>query len=312
MARLKYIGKRTLQMLFVLFIVTIFIFILVRLIPGDPADILMGEQATEADIAAYRIKMGLDQPIYIQFFIFLKGLLHFDFGTSLLYKVPCTEVIGAKILVTVKLTMVSIIFALLISIPLGFWAGLHNNEVIDHIARIVSLISISMPSFWIALLLMILFSVKLGWLPAGGWGEGFLGEMKSLVLPGFAQSLMTAALLMRNLRNSVIEINSKDYIDFAKSKGLSNGRIRLAYIMKNSLVSTITLLSTRIATMLGGSVVIESVFAIPGIGKLTADAIFSRDYPMIQCLVLIFAIIVVVINLLNDILYSFIDPRITL
>lgn len=312
MARLKYIAKRILQMVFVLFVVVIFIFVLVRLIPGDPADILMGDQATAADIAAYRAKMGLDEPILTQFIIFLKGLFHLDFGTSLLYKIPCTEVIGSKILVTVKLTLVSILFSLLISIPLGFISGLHQDAPVDHATRILSLISLSMPSFWVALLLMMLFSVKLEWLPAGGWEDGFVGEVRSLLLPGFAQALTTAALLMRNLRNSVIEINTKDYIDFAKSKGLSNGRIRIAYIMKNSLVSTITLLSTRIATMLGGSVVIESIFAIPGIGKLTADAIFSRDYPMIQCLVFVFAAIVVLINICNDILYSFIDPRITL
>ena len=312
MARLTYIGKRILQMIFVLFVVTIFIFVLVRLIPGDPADILMGDQATEADIQAYRVKMGLDQSIFVQFMEFLKGLVHLDFDNSLLYKVPCTEMVASKIMITIKLTLVSIFFSLLISIPLGFAAGLHQDKAVDQIGRILSLLAISMPSFFVGLVLMIVFSVKLSWLPAGGWAEGFWGQFKSLLLPGFAQALMTAALLMRNLRNSVIEIKSKDYIDFANSKGLSNGRIRTAYIMKNSLVSTITLLSTRIAYMLGGSVVIESVFSLPGIGKLTADAIFSRDYPMIQCLVFTFAVIVVVINLVNDIVYSFIDPRITL
>lgn len=299
-------------MLFVLVVVGIFIFFLVRLIPGDPADILMGEQATEADIQAYRVKMGLDQPLIIQFLKFAKGMLHLDFGTSLLYKVPCMEMVSEKIFVTIKLTAVSILFSLLLSIPLGFLAGLHQDKPVDQISRIVSLIAISMPGFWVGLLLMVLFCVNLGWFPAGGMEEGFWGQLKSLILPGLAQALMTAALLMRNLRNSVIEINTKDYIDFAKSKGLSQRRIQCAYIMKNSLVSTITLLSTRIAFMLGGSVVIESVFSLPGIGKLTADAIFSRDYPMIQCLVFMFALIVVVINFVNDIIYSFIDPRITL
>ena len=312
MARLTYILKRLLQMIPVLFVVIVLIFVMIRLIPGDPARLLLGEAALEEDVARMREMMGLNESIFTQFLIFFKNLLHFDFGDSILYKTDCMNLVKARLPLTVALTVVTTIFALIISIPLGFIAGLHPDEAPDQAIRITALAAISMPTFWVGLLLMIAFSVKIHLFPAGGWGSTPLEHLQGLILPGISSALMTAALLMRNLRNSVVDINRMDYVVFAVSKGLSKGRIRLAYIMKNSLISTITLLSTRITHLLGGSVVIETVFSLPGCGKLLVESIFARDYAVIQCMVFIYALMVMVISLVTDIIYSFIDPRITL
>lgn len=178
--------------------------------------------------------------------------------------------------------------------------------------RTTSLVAISMPSFWVGLLLMIVFALKLKWLPAGGWSDTLLGQFRCLILPAVTQSLMTSALLLRNTRNSVVDITRMDYVDFARSKGITNGEVRTRHVMRNAMISTVTLLSMRMAAMLGGSVIIETVFSVPGIGKLASDAIFGRDYAVVQYVVLLFAVLVLVINLITDILYSFLDPRVNL
>ena len=312
MQRLTYILKRLLQMIPVLFIVIVLIFVMIRAIPGDPARLLLGEAARNEDIERLRELMGLNEPMITQFGIFFKNLLHFDFGDSILYKVDCLTLVKQRLPLTISLTAVATFFSLLISIPLGFIAGLNKDRAPDKAIRVTALAAISMPSFWVGLLLMIAFSVKINIFPAGGWGSTPLEHIQGLILPGIASALMTAALLMRNLRNSIVDINRMDYIDFAVSKGLSPGRIRSAYIMKNSLISTLTLLATRVTYLLGGSVVIETVFTLPGCGDLLVDAIFARDYAVIQCMVFIYALMVMVISLVTDIIYSFVDPRITL
>jgi peptide/nickel transport system permease protein len=169
-----------------------------------------------------------------------------------------------------------------------------------------------MPGFWIGLLLMILFGVVLRWLPPGGWGNNFGEHVRSLILPSFTQSLMTAALLMRNLRNSVVDITIMDFVDFARGKGISEARVNIVHVLRNGLISTITLLMMRMAWMLGGSVIIETVFSLPGMGKLLVDSIFGRDYAVVQVLVLLFSCLVIIMNLITDILYSFLDPRVSL
>lgn len=312
MQRLTYILKRLLQMIPVLFIVIVLIFVMIRAIPGDPARLLLGETARMEDVERLREVMGLNEPMITQFGIFLKNLLHFDFGDSILYKTDCLTLVKQRLPLTVSLTVVATVFSLLISIPLGFIAGQNKDRAPDKAIRVTALAAISMPSFWVGLLLMIAFSVKINIFPAGGWGSTPLEHLQGLILPGIASSLMTAALLMRNLRNSIVDINRMDYIDFAVSKGLSPKRIRSAYIMKNSLISTLTLLATRVTYLLGGSVVIETVFTLPGCGDLLVDAIFARDYAVIQCMVFIYALMVMVISLVTDIIYSFVDPRITL
>jgi len=191
-------------------------------------------------------------------------------------------------------------------------SAVYKDRWIDYLVRGLTFVGCAMPNFWVGLLLMIVFALKLKWLPAGGWSDTLLGQFRCLILPAVTQSLMTSALLLRNTRNSVVDITRMDYVDFARSKGITSGEVRTRHVMRNAMISTVTLLSMRMAAMLGGSVIIETVFSVPGIGKLASDAIFGRDYAVVQYVVLLFAVLVLVINLITDILYSFLDPRVNL
>ena len=297
----------------VLLVVTILVFSIVHLIPGEPARLILGDKATPAAVAALTEKLGLNEPLPTQYFLFLKQVLTLDLGTSFKNNLPVADLLAVRFPVTLALTLLSTLISVLISLPLGYFAGTHKDRLGDQVVRTASLVAISMPSFWVGLLLMILFAIKLKWLPAGGWDNTSLwGEFKCLILPAVTQSLMTTALLVRNTRNSVVDITRMDYVDFARSKGISDGQVRSRHVMRNSMISTVTLLSMRMAGTLGGSVIIETVFSIPGIGKLASDAIFGRDYAVVQSVVLLFAVLVLVINLITDILYSLLDPRVSL
>ena len=289
----------------VLFVVTILVFSIIRFIPGEPARLILGEKATEEAVAALTEKLGLNEPLLTQYLLFLKQIFTLDFGNSFTYQMPVSELLASRFPVTLALTLMSTVISLVISLPLGYFAG-------DQVVRTTSLVAISMPSFWVGLLLMIVFALKLKWLPAGGWSDTLLGQFRCLILPAVTQSLMTSALLLRNTRNSVVDITRMDYVDFARSKGITSGEVRTRHVMRNAMISTVTLLSMRMAAMLGGSVIIETVFSVPGIGKLASDAIFGRDYAVVQYVVLLFAVLVLVINLITDILYSFLDPRVNL
>ena len=284
----------------VLFVVTILVFSIIRFIPGEPARLILGEKATEEAVAALTEKLGLNEPLLTQYLLFLKQIFTLDFGNSFTYQMPVSELLASRFPVTLALTLMSTVISLVISLPLGYFAGVHKDRLGDQVVRTTSLVAISMPSFWVGLLLMIVFALKLKWLPAGGWSDTLLGQFRCLILPAVTQSLMTSA------------ITRMDYVDFARSKGITNGEVRTRHVMRNAMISTVTLLSMRMAAMLGGSVIIETVFSVPGIGKLASDAIFGRDYAVVQYVVLLFAVLVLVINLITDILYSFLDPRVNL
>ncbi|HWQ29738.1 MAG TPA: ABC transporter permease, partial [Negativicutes bacterium] len=286
------------------------VFMIIRLVPGDPARLMLGEKAPNEAVEALRQKLGLNDSLFVQYVRFIQGIIRLDFGNSLKYSRPAVELIQNRLPVTLMLTLMSTAISILISFPMGYMAGMRKDGFFDKVVRTGTLATIAMPTFWIGLLLMILFGIQLKLLPVGGFGEGFGGHVKALILPAFTQSLMTSALIIRNVRNSVVDIMSLDYVDFARSKGISERAVKNRHILKNAMISTVTLLSMRMAYMLGGSVIIETVFALPGIGKLTLDAIFARDYTVVQANVLIFALVVMVINLLTDVLYSFLDPRI--
>ncbi len=310
MRQFNYIFKRMIQMIPVLFVISLIAFFIIRLVPGDPARLMLGEKATNDAVAAIRLKYGLDRPLPIQYLKFMRGVLHFDFGNSLKFQVPVWNLIVSRLPVTLALTFLSTAISLLISIPVGYYSGTHKGGFFDRLSNIWNLTAIAMPTFWIGLMLLIFFGIVLKILPVGGIGGGFWGHLKSFILPAFTQSLMTSALLTRNIRNAVVDIISQDFVDFARSKGISEGEIKNKHILKNAMISTVTLLSMRMAYMLGGSIIIESIFALPGIGKLTIDAIFARDYTVVQAVVFIFAIVVMVINLITDVLYSILDPRV--
>jgi len=312
MSMLNYLLKRIIQIIPVLIIVSILIFFMIRLIPGDPALIRLGDKATPQMVENLRREMGLDKPIIVQYVIFMKNLLKLDLGDSLHYHVPIVDLLKKRMVVTLFLTAVTFIFSVVISFPLGFLSGIKENKIQDQIVRTAALIALSMPQFWVGLILMILFAVSINLFPVGGWGETWAQHLRAIILPAFTQSLMTAALLTRNLRNSVVDILKMDYVNFARSKGLDNKIVKSRYIIKNAMIFYITLISMRVAYMLGGSIIIETVFSLPGVGSLMISSIYTRDYAVIQGIVLIFALLVMSINILTDLAYTYLDPRVRL
>lgn len=312
MSMLNYAFKRIIQIIPILIIVSILIFFMIRLIPGDPFTIRLGPMATPQMVEILIKKEGLDKPIFVQYIIFIRNLLRFDMGNSLLYQVPIFVLLKKRIVVTLFLTLFTLIFSVVISFPLGYLAGIKENKIQDQIIRTGALLALSAPQFWVGLMLMILFAVSINIFPVGGWGDTWPQHLRAIILPAFTQSLMTAALLARNLRNGVVDILKMDYVDFAKSKGLDDKVIKNRHIIRNAMVPYVTLIAMRAAYMLGGSIIIETVFALPGVGALMIQSIYGRDYTVIQGVVLIFALAVMTINILTDLTYAYLDPRVRL
>ena len=312
MKELNYILKRLLQMIPVLFIVTIIIFWSIRLIPGNPALTVLGEKAPQSAIEAMEKKMGLDQPVWKQYILYMRDVIHLDLGTSIRLKQPVIELFRERSVVTLIYTVMCTLFTLLIGIPAGYIAGVTKKGYVSKGITSVALVILSLPEFWFAILLLFWFGLKLGWVPVGGWGKTWGEHLYSMILPAFTGAIGSVGLLIRNIQSGVHKILARDYVDFAYSKGLDKSVIRSRYVLKNVMVSSITLISMRITSMLGGSVVIETVFALPGLGSLLVNAINGRDYILVQGTVLLFALIVLVITLLTDIAYSLVDPRVKL
>jgi len=309
---LNYAFKRIIQIIPILIIVSILIFFMIRLIPGDPITIRLGPKATPKMVEILMKKEGLDKPIFDQYIIFIKNLLRFDMGNSIIYHIPILVLLKKRIVVTLFLTLFTLIFSVVISWPLGYLAGIKENKIEDQIIRSGALVALSAPQFWVGLILMILFAVSINIFPVGGWGDTWLQHLRAIILPAFTQSLMTVALLARNLRNGVVDILKMDYIAFAKSKGLDDKVIKNRHIIRNAMVPYVTLIAMRAAYMLGGSIIIETVFALPGVGALMVQSIYGRDYTVIQGVVLIFALAVMIINILTDLAYAYLDPRVRL
>ena len=312
MDQLNYILKRILQILPVLFLVTILVFVMLRLIPGDPASVMLGDKATPELLEQVRARMGLDRPLYAQYLIFLRNLLTLDLGESILYVVPVSELLEKRMVITLSLTALASVFVVLISFPLGYLAGNKKDRLPDQIIRTSALVVLSMPQFWLGILMLLVFGLQLHLFPVGGWGQTWPEHLRALVLPALTEALGTCALMVRNLRNSVVDVMRSDYVDFARSKGLKERVVRSRHIVRNAMVSTITLLALRMGSMLGGAVIIETVFALPGVGSLMVQSVFSRDYGVVQATVFVFAAIVLTVNLITDVSYSFLDPRVKL
>ena len=312
MSKLNYILKRVLQMIPVVLISAALIFIMIRMIPGDPARIMVGEHALPEVYEAYREKMGLNESYLTQFIRFFQNMLTMNLGDSVHYKLPVTELISRRFPVTLALTISSTILTVLLSLPLGYLAGMRQNKLTDQGIRTFALLGLSIPSFWIALVLLMIFGVRLHWFPVSGWGDTFAQQLRSLVLPSVTQAIAASAVVVRNTRNNVVDVKTQDYVDFARAKGLTRLRVSTAHIIRNALIPTVTLLSMRIAYMFGGTVIIESVFSMPGMGELLVSSVQRRDYAVVQGVVIVFVLIVLIVNLITDIIYSIIDPRISL
>ena len=309
----RFIAKRIISVIPVLIIVSIVIFSLIHLVPGDPATAMLGDLATEEDIAALRIRMGLDKPLIEQYFIWIGNIFHGDFGMSVVNNETVGSLIISHIRPTISLAIYALVIAAVIAIPLGMIASRKKGSAIDHVVSVISLAGISLPSFLLGLFLMLLFSVKFRIFPVSGYkeiSEGFLEHIRSLTLPAIALGFMNAALMMRMTRASMLEVLGSDYIKMAKAKGVKEFSLLVKHAFKNTLVTLITIFGQSIVQALSGAAVVESLFAVPGLGQLMVNSIGRRDYYVIQAIVLLIAVINVVINMIIDILYGFVDPRV--
>lgn len=305
-----YILRRTLEMIPVLIGITLFAFLLIQFIPGDPIQIMFGGRASEEMIAAARERLGLDQPLPTQYILFLRNAIQGDLGNSITQRAPVIDILGERLRPTLFLLVYSAVLAIVLTVPLAIISAQRAEQPVDHVIRTLGMATLSMPSFWLGLLLILLFGLTLKWFPISGWGEGFLGHLHALFLPALSISLFLAPMLIQSLRASLLDIMRADYVEAARAKGLSETRIMLKHVLRNALIPTITILAVNIGWLIGGTVIIETVFAIPGLGQLLIRSVLTRDYPTIQGLTLMFGILVMFVNLVADLSYAVIDPRV--
>ncbi|MBN8892749.1 MAG: ABC transporter permease [Rhodospirillales bacterium] len=308
-----YIFRRLLATLPVMVVVTVFVFFLLRLAPGDPAAIIAGEDATDVVIAAVRAKLGLDRPVLEQFALWVWGLLHGDFGTSIFSNLPVSRLIAQRIEPTLALSLATLVVAVSLAVPIGVLAAWKAHRLVDRAVMVFAVMGFALPGFLVGYVLIWVFAVKLGWLPVQGYrpiAEGFWPFAQGLVLPAVTLGITYMALIARITRASMLEVLSQDYIRTANSKGLATTRVLLLHALKNAAVPIVTVIGIGVALLISGVVITETVFNIPGLGRLTVDAVLKRDYPIVQGLIIVFALVKVVVNLLVDISYAFLDPRI--
>lgn len=306
---LSFVGWRLLQMVPIILLVAVVIFGLMRLLPGDPALALLGNHATPENLAALRRQMGLDHSVLYQFWVYVSGLATGQFGYSVTMSVPVSELIIDRTPITLLLTAMSAIIAVVIAVPAAFAAALKPNSWIDGIIQVIAQIGLSTPVFYIGLLLLISVAAGLGWFPVGGIGSNFVQDIYYLFLPALTMGVSLAAILMRNLRVSLADVLNAEYISFARAKGLRRKVVLGRHVLRNALVSTLTLFGLQTATLVGNAVITETVFGIPGIGRLMIDSIFSRDYAVVQAMTIIIAIVVSIIFLMVDTAQVVLDPR---
>ena len=307
------IVKKLLMMIPIVIMVSIILFLLLKALPGDAAMVAGGEFATDADIEAAREAMGLNKPLYMQYLNWLWGILHGDFGNSLLTGSPIVDKVVQRFPATMELAILSMIVAIIIAVPLGIISAVYRNSVWDTLSSILSVIGIAMPSFWLGMLLIILFSLTLGWLPASGYTPFFEDPIKSLrymILPAFSIGASFAATTMRQTRNALLEVLDQDYMMTAKAKGLPGHIIIWKHALRNALIPVVTVVAMQTGKLFGGAVIAETVFVIPGLGSEIVNSIMKRDFPTTMAMIMIVAVIVIFINTFIDILYGFIDPRV--
>lgn len=308
---LALVLRRLLQLVPTLLFIAVVVFILVHMLPGDPALAMIGDRATTANVANIDHQLGLDRPLPVQFLLFLGHLLRGDLGNSIQLHEPVFQLVMQRLPVTLLLTIFSAVIAVALALPLAFIAALRRDREADAIIRGTFQVGLSMPVFYIGLLLLTFFGAQLRWFPVGGYGHGFFGHLYHLFLPALTLALSLAAILMRNLRQAILAVIVADYVDFARSKGLAARIVLFRHVLRNALISTITLLGLQVGSLLGGAVVTETVFAIPGAGRLMIDSIYGRDYPVIQGTTLCLAVVVSVSFLLTDLVQAWLDPRLS-
>lgn len=312
LARYRFVLSRPLQLMPVLFGISLMTFIMVRSIPGDPARVLLGSRSTPDALLKIRIQYGLDQPLWMQYLYFLKNLLKGELGQSLLYKVDTLQLIGKRIEPTLVLVIVSVLMALLIAVPLACTAARNKGRLSDQLIRFFTTLSLGMPAFWLGIMLILLFSVHWGLFPVSGYGRTWLDKLHHLILPCLTIALALSAVLVRSLRAGLLQELQADYVTAAHARGLSEQIIFRRHVLPNALIPSVNLLAVNIGWLISGTVVIENLFAIPGLGQLLVRAIFTRDYMVIQGVTMVLACATVAVNFLADILTVAIDPRVNL
>jgi len=328
----RFISRRLFHLIFILIGVSLLVFLMLRLIPGDPAHLLLGEFASPQEVSRIREKLGLDRSYAYQYYLYIKNLLKGDLGISIRSNTPVSHEIWIRFLATVELSMAAMVISSLIGILAGVISSARKYSIFDYVSMVMALIGISMPIFWLGLMLMYLFSVKLGLLPMMGRftmgmdyeaitglvildsllkGEFalFLNSLKHLILPAFTLATIPMAIIARMTRSSMLEVLSKDYIRTARAKGLGYGAVIFRHALKNAFLPVITVIGLNFGLLLGGAVLTETIFSWPGLGRYVVDSLLARDYPAVQGCILFFAVIMVMVNLAVDILYFYLDPR---
>lgn len=300
----RYILRRVLQTIPTLIGISLAAFFLVRL-TGDPTHLMLSPDASQEAVDAFRAQFGLDQPLPVQYWRFVGNALQGDLGTSIRYRVPVSELFWHRLPATVELALASMTLAVLVGLPLGILAGMRHNTIVDTFARMLAFVGQAIPGFYLGLMLIVVFAVNLRWVPTGG-----RGTLKQLILPSVTLAVFLLALLVRFTRGAVLDAKRQAHVTTAESKGLSSSKILRSHILKNSMIPIITIIGLQVGLVLSGTVVTEVVFNWPGIGRLMVDAIYTRDFPVVQAMVMVVAVIFIVVNLAVDISYSFFDPRI--
>ena len=307
-----FFGHRLLHTVPVIVGITLASFVLIHLVPGDPIRIMLGGKATKEHVAEVSHTLKLDRPLPVQYLTFVGGATHGDLGESIIQRRPVSGIVSERIGPSIFLLIYATLIGVVLALPLGILSALRHNRPLDHAIRLLTLVAFAMPSFWLALILIRTFSLDLGIFPVSGYGTGFVGHVRNLTLPALTIGLFLTSMLVRSLRSSLIDVFSEEYVEAARARGLSESRVVLRHSLRNALIATLTVLAVNLGFLIGGAVVIEKVFDIPGLGQLLVDSIFTRDFPVLQGLTLVFGLLVIAINLLSDLAYAVIDPRVRL
>jgi len=307
---MAFVGRRLLQLIPVAFGVTFIVFFMVHLIPGDPAVSILGIHATPRAVAILHREWGLNRSLPAQYWLFLDRLLHGNLGYSLYYGQSVTSLVLSHLPPTLWLITYAGVLSVLISVPLAMIGASRPDALRDHVVRAVPLVGLGMPSFWLAFLLILIFAIKVQAFPVSGYGSGFFGHLRSMFLPSLTAALALSPVVIRSLRASMLTVLGAEYITTARSKGVSGHRLYLRHVLRNAVIPAVTVLGINIGFLIGTTVIIEEVFAIPGLGQLMINSIFQRDFPVVQGVTLVFAIMVVLLNLLADVAYAALDPRV--
>ena len=309
----RYILRRVAALLAALFFVSVLVFVVVRVLPGDPALIIMGTEGSPEAAARLREAMGLNRPLPVQYADWVGHAARGDLGRSIQYDVPVTSLILSRLQVTLPLTLLAGGFMVVAAIPLGVFAATRHRRFADYVTMILSQLGVAIPGFWAGLLLILLFSVRLGWVRAGGfdgWGPGVWPAVKSLLLPAVALGFFQFAVLARTTRSAVLEVLREEYVRTARAKGVGEGKVLFRHTLGNAMIPIVTVAGVQLGQLMAGSIILESVFYLPGLGRLALGAISARDLPVVQGVVLFIASVIVMINVAVDLLYGFLDPRI--